>query len=127
MPIDLMAGLMGGLAALMGIVGARWVVAYIRADGDSPLRTAFRRTGTWSMALVGGAASASAMGLLSVADLVGQLVAFIGAHPYFASNLGTVGLGAGVVSGLVSLSTTQFVGVGLAIIGAVMLVVEVDA
>ena len=126
MPIDLVAGILGGVAVLGLLVGLRWLVAYLRADGDSPLRTAFSRTGKWSMALVGGVGGASALGVLSLADVAGQLFAFVAGHPYCAVNLGTIGLGAGVLSGVLSLSTSQYIGVAVAFVGVVMLVVEVE-
>jgi len=128
-PLDLMAGLLATIAVIGGAIALRFGVAYARARDrrrESPLRYAVTQTGEWTIGIAVGIGGAVAMGLVQFGDIIGTLFGFIGGHPYFASNLGVIGLGAGALSGLVSLSTDQFVGIALMLVGAVFLATEVD-
>lgn len=127
MPLDMLGGIAAFGAILLGIVGLRFAIALANASGDEgALSTAFARTGRWSLMLASGIGSAAAVGLIQFGDLVGGAFAFLVGHPYFASNFGILGIGAGALSGLVSLSPQQFVGIGIMIVGIVMVSVEAD-
>ncbi|WP_226010521.1 hypothetical protein [Halomicrobium salinisoli] len=127
MPVDPVAGLLAAVGVLGAIVGLRFLIALARvSDTESPLRRAVSRTGQWAMALAAGVGSAAGLGLVQFGDLVGGFVQFVVGHPYFVSNIGVIGLGAGGLSGAFQLSTSQFVGIAMAIVGAVFIAMEVS-
>lgn len=125
MPLDIDP--MAGVGVFIGIFGAvlllRFGVAYARSED---LRVSFDRTTQWTMAVAMAVGSAVSFGLIQFGDLVTGAVEFIVTHPYFVSNFGITGLGAGALSGVFSLSTDQFIGIAIALIGLVFIVVEVD-
>jgi len=128
-PIDLMGGILVAMGVIVGSVLLRFLVAYARArdrNRNDALRRAATQTGQWTIGVAVGIGSAVALGLVQFGDIVGTLFGFIGGHPFFASNLGVIGLGAGALSGLVSLSTDQYIGVALMIVGATFLFTQVD-
>jgi len=126
MPVDMLAGLGAALAVLLVPLALRFIVALVRSDGDSPVRSAFMKTGKWSLGIAGAIGSATALGVVEFWEVVASAVGFVAAHPFIASNVGSIGLGAGALSGVVSLSPAQFVGIALGIVGLVFVVVEVD-
>lgn len=127
MPLDLMAGAIAGLGALLAILSVRWVLAFVQsADEESPLRMATEKTGRWSIAVIGAVAGLAGTGLVEFNALIMGAVEFVVTHPYFVSNLGVGALGAGAVSGVLNVSTSQYVGIAIALVGVVFLVVEVD-
>lgn len=127
MPIDVVGGLLAGVGLLTAVVLGRFILAYASADGDDELATAFAQTGRWAYGTAGAAAGVVGLGIVEFGDILGQMFGFIAGHPYFASNLGIVGLGAGALSGVFALTASQYIGVAIAILGAVLLVVEVDS
>lgn len=116
-----------GIGAFLLIMGAfvlaRFLIAYARSDD---LSVSWDRTTEWVTAIAMGIGGAVTMGLVQFGDLIGMAVEFIVSHPYFVSNFGITGLGAGALSGLFTLTTSQFVGIAVMVIGVVFLVVEVD-
>jgi len=132
-PGDLLAGfdpvgalLMGFLVVLLVITG-RFLVAYARVrDRRDALSRAFVITGRWTLALIFGAMGAAAVGLVQAGDILGAAFGFIISHPYFVTNFGILGIGAGGLSGLFTLTGQQFIGVGMLIVGVVFPSVEVD-
>lgn len=124
--VDALGAFLVFVAVLIVPIGLRFAIAFARADDDNAIQTAFERTGRWAYGIAGAAAGVVGMGFVEFGDLVAEVVGFVGGHPYFASNFAITGLGAGVVSGMVSLSTDQFIGIALMIVGVVFVVVEVD-
>ena len=124
--LDIVGGFLVASAVMAAILFVRFVIAYANADGRSPFQSALSRTGKWTFGLVAGVFSTVAVGLVQFGDLVGMTVGFIVGHPYFASNFGVAGVGAGALSGMWTLTAQQYLGVALAIVGLVFLVVEVD-
>lgn|GEM_PF-4277391 len=132
-PGDLLAGLdfvgaflMGFVLVLLVVLG-RFLMAYARVrDREEALSTAFVITGRWALALILGGMSAVAVGLVQFGDIIGATFGFIVGHPYFVTNFGIIGIGAGGLSGLFTISGQQFIGVGMLIVGVVFLSVEVD-
>ncbi|GGN92261.1 hypothetical protein [Haloarcula pellucida] len=123
MPLNVLAGV-GAFVAILGVVIlARFGIAYARSDD---LSVSWDRTTRWTMMLATGVAGAVTVGLIQFGDLVGMAVEFVVSHPYFVTNIGITSLGAGALSGLFTLSTGQFVGIAMMLVGLVFLVVEVD-
>lgn len=118
----LVDGLLMALAASLALVTVRFLVALSR---DEEPREALEITGRWSAGLVGAAGAAGAMGLVQFADIVAAGSQFVATHPFAVSNGVVTALGAFVAGGWLSLSSTQFVGVAVALVGAVMLMYEV--
>jgi len=128
MPLDAMSGLLAGAGALVAILSVRWIIALVQSeDSESPLRMATEKTGRWSIAIVGAIAGLAGTGLVQFNELVVEGVAFIASHPYFVSNLGVGALGAGALSGVLDVSTGQYIGLVIAVIGLVFLVTEVES
>ncbi|QLH83221.1 hypothetical protein [Halosimplex pelagicum] len=120
------AFLMGFVLVLLVVLG-RFLMAYARVrDRRDALSTATAITGRWALALILGGMSAVAVGLVQFGDIVGVAFGFIVGHPYFVTNFGILGIGAGGLSGLISISGQQFIGIGMLIVGVVFLSVEVD-
>jgi len=127
MPLDMLGGLAIFLLVIVGVVAARFLIALANASGDErTLSTAFRKTGQWTLIVATGLGSAAALGLIQFGDLIGGAFGFFVSHPYFASNFGIAGIGAGALAGLVDISAQQFAGIALMIIGIVFVSVEVD-
>ncbi|WP_152436430.1 hypothetical protein [Halosimplex carlsbadense] len=133
MPGDLLAGIDFVGAILMGVLLAfvvalgRFLVAYSRVrDRRDALSTAFAITGRWTLALILGGASAVGVGLVQFGDIVAMTVGFVVSHPYFVTNFGIIGIGAGGLSGLFTITGQEFIGIGMLIVGVVFLSVEVD-
>jgi len=124
--VDLLGGLLAALGAFLAIVAVRFVIAYANADTRRPFATAVTRTGRWTFGLLGGVFGAVALGLVQFGDLVGGFVGFVVSHPYFASNFGIAGVGAGAISGMFQLTTQQFLGIAFVIVGAVFVAMEAD-
>ncbi|ELZ23494.1 hypothetical protein C475_14513 [Halosimplex carlsbadense 2-9-1] len=118
--------LMGVLLAFVVALG-RFLVAYSRVrDRRDALSTAFAITGRWTLALILGGASAVGVGLVQFGDIVAMTVGFVVSHPYFVTNFGIIGIGAGGLSGLFTITGQEFIGIGMLIVGVVFLSVEVD-
>lgn len=111
-----------GLGAAVGVLLVRFLIA---AANTGDLSESAQRTGMWAGMVVGGLFSASMTGLMNFGDVLGGFFGFVGTHPFVASNLGGIGLGALSLSGLVSLSASQYVGIALLLVGAVFVVMEV--
>ena len=123
MPFSLVNGLLVALAAVLALVVGRFLVALAR---DEEPRDALEITGRWSAGIAGAAGAAGAMGLVQFADIVAAATGFIGTHPFAVSNGAVTALGAFVAGGWLDLSSGEFVGVAIALVGAVMLLYEVD-
>ena len=123
MDLNLMAGVGAFVAILGAVVLLRFGVAYARSED---LSVSWDRTTKWVTGVAMAIAGAVSLGLVQFGDLIGMGFEFIVGHPYFVSNFGVAGLGAGALSGVISLTTSQYVGIALALIGVVFLVVEVD-
>ncbi|MBO4248374.1 hypothetical protein IL252_11170 [Halomicrobium sp. IBSBa] len=119
--------LLAGAGALFGVLAlvfvGRYAVAYARSDD---FEVAWDRTTQWTMAVAMGLGAAVSTGLIQLGDLLAAGFEFVVGHPFAVSNLGITGLGAGALSGVVSLSSSQFVGLAVMIVGAILLFVEVD-
>jgi hypothetical protein len=125
--IDFVGAFLMGLLLVVLIVLGRFLIAYSRVrDRRDALSRAFAITGKWTLMVIVGGMSAVAVGLVNFADVVNVAFGFIVGHPYFVSNFGVSGLGAGALSGVFPVTGQQFVGVGLLIVGVVFLSVEVD-
>ncbi|QIO23091.1 hypothetical protein [Haloarcula sp. JP-L23] len=121
--MDPVAGI-GAFVAILGTVFLlRFAVAYARSED---LSVSWDRTTQWVTAIAMAVGGAVMMGLVQFGDLVGMAIEFIVSHPYFVSNFAVGGLGAGAISGVFTLTVSQYVGIALAIIGLVFIVVEVD-
>lgn len=120
--VELLLIILGGA---VGIVGLRYVIAYLNSRGEDRLEKAARTTGMWLAMIATGVAGAVAIGLVQLGDIVGMLTQFVGGHPFIVSNLAGIGIGAGALTGLFDLSADQYVGVAMAIVGAVFLISEV--
>ncbi|WP_254271094.1 hypothetical protein [Haloarcula marina] len=121
--LDLLAGA-GAVAAVLGLVFlARFGVAYARSED---LEIAWDRTTKWAMTLAMGLGAAVSVGLIELGAVVSGGFEFIVGHPFVVSNLGVTGLGAGALSGLFTLSTGQFIGLALMLIGVVFVFGRVD-
>lgn len=114
------------VGALLAVLVARFAIAYLNTSGSDRLEKSLNRTTRWLGIVVGGLVAAAGFGLVQFGDIVGQVFAFVGGHPFVVSNLAGIGLGAGVLSGVVSLSVDQYVGIALAIAGAVFILSEVE-
>lgn len=122
MPFSLVNGALVALAAVLALVGGRFLIALAR---DEEPREAIEITGRWSAGLVGAAGAAGAMGLVQFADIVAAGSQFVATHPFAVSNGVVTALGAFVAGGWLELSSGEFVGVAIALVGAVMLLYEV--
>lgn len=116
----------------LGLFVARFLVALsteVRNDDEESLTEnlidAGDATGRWMVLLILGITGVFVSGLASAGEVLDMITQLIAQHPFAVSNVGIAGLGGFVVSGLLSLSTTQYAGIVLGIIGAVMLVTEV--
>lgn len=116
----------------LGLFVARFLVALsteVRNDDEESLTEnlidAGDATGRWMVLLILGISGVFVSGLASFGEVLDMVTQLIAQHPFAVSNVGIAGLGGFVVSGLLSLSTTQYAGIVLGIIGAVMLVTEV--
>lgn len=116
----------GGMAIILLV---RYIAAYLSADvepGESQARVALDTTTRWAAGVLAAFASAVGVGIVEFTDVVGMVTMFLGQHPFAASNIGIAGLGAAVISGLVSLSPGQYLGLSFVVIGAVMVAMEAD-
>jgi len=123
-PLNIAAGILLAMFVAVIVLGARFFVAY-RNSGDDIGRAA-ARTGRWTFAIIGGAFAAGATGLVQLGDILGQVFAFVVGHPYFVTNVGTIGLGWLGLSGGIVITADQYVGIAMAFVGLVLLFVEVD-
>jgi len=123
MPLSVMAGVGAFLAIMTLVFGVRFAIAYARTG--TPWM-AWDKTTKWATGIALAIGSATTAGLIQFGDLVGGLFEFVVGHPYVVSNFGITGLGAGALSGLFQITTSQFVGTAIAIVGLVMVFVEVD-
>jgi hypothetical protein len=121
-PFSLVEGVLMAVAAVVLLVGVRFLVAL--ANGE-PADDALSITSRWTAGIAGAAFSAGALGLVQLGDAVGMATMFIGSHPFAVSNGLVAGLGAFALGGVLELSPTQYLGVSVALIGAVMLLYEV--
>lgn len=112
------------LGAGVGVVVLRFLIAAVNTEGD--LQDSVGKTAMFVGLVVGSVLAALATGLASFGDIIGQIVAFVGGHPFVASNLAGIGLGGAALSGLVTLSADQYVGIALLLVGAVFVVQEVS-
>jgi hypothetical protein len=114
-----------GVGVVVLVLLGRFLVAAVNTEGD--LSESLGRTGVWAGMILGGLVAASATGIANFGDIIGGFVNFVASHPFVASNLGGISLGALSLSGTVSLSTSQYVGLALLLVGAVFVVTEVDS
>jgi hypothetical protein len=119
---SLLEGLLMAVAAVALLVGGRFLVAI--ANDEEP-REAISITSRWTLGLIGAAGAAGGMGLVQFADIVGMVTMFIGSHPFAVSNGLVAAVGAATIGGFLSLSPEGYLGVSVALIGAVMLLYEV--
>jgi hypothetical protein len=114
-----------GVGVVAAVLFGRFLVAAVNTEGD--LSESLGRTGMWAGMVLGGLVAASATGIANFGDIFAGFIGFVGSHPFVVSNLGGIGLGALSLSGTVSLSTSQYVGLALLLVGAVFVVTEVDS
>lgn len=115
------------LGTVVVVLGVRYLIAYLNTpDGaDDRFQRALNRTGRWLGMIAGGVVVAVATGLVQFGEIVTLLTDLIGGSPFLVSNLAGIGLGAATLSGLLDLSPDQYVGIALAIVGAVFVISEV--
>lgn len=115
------------LGTLIGVLVLRMVIAYLNTPdmADDRFQRALNRTARWVGMIVGGITVAIATGLVQFGEIVTLLTDLIGGSPFLVSNLAGIGLGAATLSGLLDLSTDQYVGIALAIVGGVFVLSEV--
>jgi drug/metabolite transporter (DMT)-like permease len=115
--------LVAGVVLLVGAVALAWVgraaVAAVN-DREEPIATA----NMWVGALAGGVASVVGMALASGADVLVMLAELVAGNPVAVSNFGVAALGAAAIEGLLSMSGQQYLGIAMAIVGAVLVVRE---
>lgn len=116
----------------LGLFVARFLVALsteVRSDDEESLTEnlidAGDKTGRWMVLLILGLTGVFVSGLASAGEVLDMVTQLIAQHPFAVSNVGIAGLGGFIVSGLVSMSPSQYAGIVFGIIGAVMLVTEV--
>lgn len=112
------AGVLIAVFALITLF--RFIVAYINAPEDrsrSPLELATDTTSRWLSGVFVAILGTASLGLVNFFDVVAMFTEFIGMHPFAASNVAILGLGAALNEGLTSLTTTQYVGIAFGIIG----------
>jgi hypothetical protein len=114
------------VGALLAVLATRFAIAYLNTSGSDRFQKALNRTARWLGIVVGGLTVAASVGLVQFGDIIGQIFAFIGGHPFVVSNLAGISIGAGVMSGVLDLTVDQYVGIALAIAGAVFVLSEVE-
>ena len=97
MELNLMAGVGAFVAILGAVVLLRFGVAYARSED---LSVSWDRTTKWVTGVAMAIGGAVSLGLVQFGDLIGMIIEFIVSHPYFVSNFGVAGLGAGALSGV---------------------------
>jgi hypothetical protein len=110
------------------VIAARYIAAYLNAPesaDDDRFKWATNRTSRWLGMIVGGVLAAAGVGIVEGVDIVAQISMFVGAHPFAVSNLGAIGLGAGALSGALSLTTDQYVGIAMVLVFGSYLASEV--
>lgn len=112
------------LAALIGAILVRFLIAL--ANGENDVNDAARISGRWTGLVLGGAASAGAMGLVQFGDIIGMFTMFIGQHPFAVTNIGIAGLGAALIEGFVSLSTLHYLAIAVGLMGVTLILTEVE-
>ncbi|WP_135304117.1 hypothetical protein [Haloarcula amylovorans] len=123
MPIDPLAGIGAFVAILGAFVLVRFGIAYARSED---LSVSWDRTTKWVTSVAMAIGAATSFGLIQFGDLIGMAIEFVVSHPYFVTNFGIAGIGAGALSGVFNISTSQYVGIVVAIVGLVFIFVEVD-
>lgn len=116
------AGILIGAFILLTLF--RFIVAYINAPegrSRSRLELATDTTSRWFMGVSVGILGAAGLGLVNFFDIVAMFTQFIGQHPFAASNVAIVGLGAAIIEGLANLSTSQYVGIAAGILGLTLI------
>lgn len=123
MPLmDLLTVLLVALAATALVIGLRFALAVSR--GRDP-REASRITTRKTVAAVGAGLSVLTFGLTAAAEAGGGAIAWIGAHPFAASN-GAMGLFGAVSSWAgINVEPWQWVAVALVVPAGVLLIYEV--
>lgn len=116
-------GLLLSLGAFAALVAGRMLVNF--AQGNN-LRESATETGRWTSMILGSLFAVGGMGLVEFADILGMAASFAGSHPFAVSNGLTTILGALGLAGLVDISPEQYIGAGIAIVGVVMLITEVN-
>lgn len=110
-------------AGMVLLLGTKFLTEMVQEDDASE---ALDNTFQWAAAGIAAFAGAVGVGLVQFADVAGMVAMFLGQHPFAASNLGIAGLGAAVMSGLLSLTVSQYLGISLLVIGGVMVAVEAE-
>lgn len=140
MVVDMLAGFVAGLdvvgavavfaVGVLVVLGLRWLIAFLRApdrlQGTGDVRWATDKTAQWVVTVVGAFASLVALGIVQAADVLEVVTMFVGQHPLLVAHGLTIGLAAGIIEGLVSMSTERYIGIAIATVGAVMFFSEVD-
>lgn len=124
MPLDVAAGVLGFAGILGFVLLVRFLIGLARTDGNAAL--AWDRTNRWAAGVAAGIGSAGAVGLIEFGDTIGMLVGYIASHPFIVSNVGIAGLGAGALSGAITISMEQYLGLALMIVGVVFMLVEAE-
>lgn len=127
--LDLVSGFLVFVLGIVLVLGVRLLIAYLNAPKDipaiDPKEVAFDRTAKWAMAVIGAIASAFAVSLVQFGDAVGMVAMFVGQHPLAVTNGLVAGLGAGAISGFLTLSPVQYLGIAFGLVGLTLVLVGV--
>ncbi|WP_276258124.1 hypothetical protein [Haloglomus litoreum] len=109
------------------LLAGRYIAAYLNApeSSDDRFEWATNRTARWLGMIFGGLLATAAVAITQGVDIVAMGTQFIGMHPFVVSNLAGIGLGAGVLSGNIQLTTDQYVGLALMAVFGTYLLSEV--
>ncbi|WP_415381467.1 hypothetical protein [Halosimplex sp. TS25] len=125
--LDVVGAVLMGILLVVLVITGRFLMAYARVrDRRDAFSRAFVITGRWTLTIIFGGMGAVAVGLVQFGDIIGTAFGFIVGHPYFVTNFGIMGIGAGGLSGLFTITGQQFIGIGMLIVGLVFLSVEVE-
>lgn len=123
MPADLMTGALAAFSVMGLFTALRFAVAYARSES---LSVSWNRTTKWITGIALAFGAAVSTGLVQFGDLITGLVQYVVSHPFLVSNAGLTGLGVGALNGVVNVSTSQYIGIAVMLVGAVFLLVEAD-
>lgn len=142
MVLDMIAGIIswitglftGGLSGAVLIVGAALIVGTIvlsalrfgiALSNGRDVEESAERVGKWWVVVFGAIIGASMTGLVGLGEVTDLLVQLMGKNPLaFAEGI-TIGLGALGLSGAISLTWDQYVGIALLVVAGAVLAREV--
>jgi hypothetical protein len=109
------------------LVAGRYIAAYLNApeSTDDRIQWASNRTARWLGMMVGGVITAAGIAIVNGVDIVAMGTQFVAGHPFVVSNLAGIGLGAGALSGVLQLTTDQYIGLAMMLVAAVFIASEV--